>query len=301
MRAAIILAASLAASPAQSATQAAPASSPPPGNPPAMVKAVGDTAIAGLPPGEAGAKTALESSPRHGEWAEVAGPGGQKVRTWVVFPERKEKAPVVLVIHEVFGLTDWIRAVADRLAADGFIAVAPDLLSGKGPGGGGTESVTSRDDAVKLVRALTPEEAHARLDSVRAWALALPAATKASATIGFCWGGARSFEHAAHQPALNAAVVYYGSSPSDATRLAAVKAPVLGLYGADDARVNATIPPAEAEMKKLGRTYEVAIYEGAGHGFLRAQDQREGANLKAAQAAWPRTVAFLRKHLEAAR
>jgi carboxymethylenebutenolidase len=254
-------------------------------------------AIPGLPPGEAGAKAALEASPRHGEWVDVPGPGGQKLRTWIVYPERKDKAPVVIVIHEVFGLTDWIRAVADRLAADGFIAVAPDLLSGRGPGGGGTDSVGSRDDVVKLVRALTPEEAHARLDSVRAWATALPAATRTSATIGFCWGGARSFEHAAHQPDLAAAVVYYGSSP-DAAALAKVKAPVLGLYGSDDARVNATVPPAEAEMKKLGKAYEVATYEGAGHGFLRTQDQREGANLRAAQAAWPRTVAFLRRHLE---
>jgi len=248
-------------------------------------------------PGEDGAKAALERSPRHGEWAAVPGPGGQALRTWVVHPERKDKAPVVVVIHEIFGLSDWIRAIADRLAADGFIAVAPDLVSGKGEGGGGTESAKSRDDVVKLIRSLTPEEADERVDAVRAWALRLPSANGKSATLGFCWGGARSFACATRQPDLGAAVVYYGTSPSDPAALARVKAPVLGLYGGDDARVDATIAPAEAEMKRLGRTYEVVVYEGAGHGFLRAQDGRDGANLRAAEAAWPRTLAFLRRQL----
>jgi carboxymethylenebutenolidase len=252
-----------------------------------------------LPAAQEGAAAVLETSPRHGEWADVALPGGgAPIRTWIVYPERKDKAPVVIVIHEIFGLTPWIRAVADRLAQDGFIAVAPDLLSGKGPGGGGTESAAGRDEVVALVRSLTPEDVKARLDAVRAWALALPAATQKSATIGFCWGGSSSFAYAAAQPGLDAAVVYYGSAP-DAERLAAVKAPVLGLYGGDDARVNATIEPAAAEMKKLGRTYEYEIYDGAGHGFLRDQQGREGANRKAAEQAWPRTVAFLRAKLEA--
>ena len=128
--------------------------------------------------------------------------GGAPVRTWVVYPERKGKAGVVIVIQEVYGLTDWIRAVADQLAREGFIAVAPDLVSGHGPGGGGTESVASRDDVVKLVRAITPEEATARLDAVRDYALKLPAANGKTATIGFCWGGARSFAYAVAQPAL---------------------------------------------------------------------------------------------------
>jgi len=216
----------------------------------------------------------------------------------VVYPERKDKAPVVIVIHEIYGLTDWIRAVADRLAADGFIAVAPDFISGKGPGGGGSDSVPSRDDVVKLIRALTPEEVDARLDAVREFAAKLPAASGKTSTLGFCWGGARSFAYATHYPGLGAAVVFYGSSPSDPAALARIQAPVLGHYGGDDARVNATIAAAEAELKRSGRTYEANVYEGAGHGFLRAQDDRDGANLRATQAAWPRTVAFLKKHLE---
>ncbi|OFV88654.1 MAG: hypothetical protein A2V74_00360 [Acidobacteria bacterium RBG_16_70_10] len=251
-----------------------------------------------LPPDAEGAKAALERSPRHGEWVDVKAPDGTSLKTWVVYPERKDKAGVVIVIHEIYGLTDWIRAVADRLAADGFIAVAPDFLSGKGPGGGGTDSVPSRDDVVTLVRTLTPEEMTARLNAVRDHAAKLPAANGKSATVGFCWGGARSFAYAAEQPGLRAAVVYYGSSPSEAAAFARIQAPVLGLYGGDDARVNATIPPAEAEMKRLGKTYEPNVYEGAGHGFLRQQSGREGANLKATRQAWPRTIAFLRETLK---
>lgn len=250
-----------------------------------------------LPPSETTAKSALDSSPRHGEYVDVALPsGGVPIRTWVVYPERKDRAGVVILIHEIFGLSDWMRGVADQLAKDGFIAVAPDLISGLGPNGGGTESVGSRDDVVKLVRALSPGDANARLDAVRAWAVKIPAANGRTGTIGFCWGGARSFAYAAAQPGLDAAVVYYGTSP-EAAELAKINAPVLGHYGGDDARVNATIPPAEAEMKRLGKTYEPHVYAGAGHGFLRQQDGREGANRKATEESWPRTVAFLTERL----
>jgi carboxymethylenebutenolidase len=251
-----------------------------------------------LPPPDENAKATLEKSPRHGEYVDIKLEGSSvPIRTWVVYPERKDKAPVVVVIQEIFGLADWIRGVADQLAEDGFIALAPDLICGKGPNGGCTDSVASRDDIVKLVRGLTPDEVVARLNAVRDYALKIPAGNKKIATVGYCWGGMMSFAYATRQPALNAAVVYYGTSP-DAPALANVKAPVLGLYGEDDARVNATIEPAKAEMQKLNKTYEVEIYKGAGHGFLRAQSGREGANLKATQEAWPRTLAFLRKHLK---
>lgn len=249
-----------------------------------------------LPAGEEQAKMALEKSPRHGEYLDVKIAGSDvPIRTWIVYPERKDKAPVVVVIHEIFGLSDWIRAVADQLAAEGYIAVAPDLISGMGPKGGGTDSVSSRDDVVKLIRSLTPEETVTRLNAVRTYAVKLPAANGKSATVGFCWGGSNSFAYAVAQPDLNAAVVYYGTSPS-ASDLAKIKAPVLGLYGGDDARVNATIEPAAAEMKKLGKVYQREIYEGAGHGFLRAQSGRDGANLRATQQAWPRMLTFLKKY-----
>ncbi len=250
------------------------------------------------PPGEAGAKETLNKSPRHHEWVDIAlSDAGKRVKAFVVYPERKDKAPVVIVIHEIFGLTDWIRSVADRLAADGFIAIAPDMLTGRGPGGGGTEAFADRDEVVKAVRALSSEEVTGVLDAVGGYAKGLPAATDKFATVGFCWGGAQSFHYATVQPELDAAVIYYGSSPPlDA--LGKIKAPVLGLYGEDDARVNTTVGPAAEKMKELGKTFVAHTYKGAGHGFLRAQGDRGGANLEASRQAWPAMVEYLKKHLE---
>jgi carboxymethylenebutenolidase len=246
-----------------------------------------------LPPSAETAAEAVKKSSRHQEWVDVKVPGsGDVVKTFVVYPERKDKAPVVIVIHEIFGLTDWIRGVADQLAEDGFIAVAPDLLSGKGPNGGGTEELG--DAATKVIRTLTPEEVVSKLNAVREHGIKLPASNGKSASIGFCWGGSASFNYAVAQPALNAAVVYYGGSPSDASAYAKIKAPVLGLYGGNDARVNATIPTAQENMK--GKVYEAHTFDGAGHGFLRQQSGASGANMKATEQAWPLTLEFLRKH-----
>ena len=253
------------------------------------------------PPGEPGAKAALEKSPRHGEWVDIKVDGVDvPIRSFVVYPERKDKAPVVIVIQEIFGLTDWIRSVADQLAADGFIAIAPDLLSGRASGGGGTEAaVKAGEDVRQLVRGLKPEEVVTRLDGILAYGSKLPASNGKTATIGFCWGGAMSFHYATAQPELAAAVVYYGTSPESPDAYAKLKAPVLGLYGSDDARVNETIPRAKENVQKHGKRYTAHVYEGAGHGFLRQQDGREGANRKAAQQAWPATVAFLKEHADA--
>ena len=251
-----------------------------------------------LPASEAQAKAALEKSPRHGEYVDVKNPaGGTPIRTWVVYPERKDKAGVVIVIHEIFGLSDWVRGVADQLAREGFIAVAPDLISGMGPNGGGTDSVRE-----PRRRGQARPRAHSRggdRPPERRPRLRRPPSgrQRQERHVGFCWGGGRSFAYAATQPALDAAVVYYGTRPKPAD-IAKIKAPVLGFYGGDDARVTATVAPAEAEMKKLGKTYEPHVFEGAGHGFLRAQDDRDGANLKATREAWPRTLAFLRERLK---
>lgn len=242
------------------------------------------------------AKEALAKSPRHGEWVDIKLPDGGKLVTWVVYPETKAKAGVVIVIHEIFGLTDWARGVADQLAKEGFIALAPDLLSGKGPNGGGTDSLG--DDVGKVIRTLTPETVVERLNAVRDYGLKLPAANGKSGSVGFCWGGTTSFAYAVAQPKLDAAVVYYGTSPSEAAAYAKVAAPVLGLYGGDDARVDATIPTAEAEMKKLNKRYTPRVFEGAGHGFLRQLSGKDGANRKAAEQAWPATLAFFRELLK---
>ncbi|HEY8468036.1 MAG TPA: dienelactone hydrolase family protein [Longimicrobiales bacterium] len=249
----------------------------------------------GMPPGAAAARARLEASPRHGEWVVVQTGPEDSVRAWVVYPERRERAPVVLLVHEIYGLTHWIRAVADQLAADGFIAIAPDLLTMKNVPTG-QDGDPEREAAVSAIRTLNPDDIHRQLRAVAAYGMRLPAATQRYGIVGFCWGGAVSFAHAVRVPELGAAVVYYGTSP-DPSELAAVRAPVLGLYGGDDARVNVTVPPADSAMKALGKTFEYVMYEGAGHGFLRQQDGRDGANLAAARQAWPRTVQWFRQHL----
>ncbi len=254
------------------------------------------------PPSEAGAAAALAASPRRGEWVEVDRPGSDApVIAWVVRPESDARepvdAPVVLVIHEIFGLTDWVRAVADRLAENGFVAVAPDLLSGLGPDGGGTAAVPSRDEVVRLIRALDPDDVNDRLAAVRAYASTLGETTGAVATLGFCWGGSASFAYALADAKLGAAVVFYGSSPVETADYQRLATPVLGLYGGDDERVNATISVAERETARYGKQYDTEIFEGAGHGFLRAQEGRHGANRAASDQAWREAVEFLRLHL----
>jgi carboxymethylenebutenolidase len=249
-----------------------------------------------IPASGATAQEALKSSPRHGEWVDVPLHGGDvKIHVWVVYPERKDKAPVVLVIHEIFGMSDWVRAVADQLAAEGFIAVAPDMLCGLGPNGGGTESLGQ--GVGQAIRKLSLDDQAKRLDAVRDYALALPSATDKSASIGFCWGGGVSFGYAAVQPKLNAAVVFYGTPPAKEA-MGNIACPILGLYGGDDARITATVDGTINSMAELKKDYTPHIYEGAGHGFLRQQDGRSGANLKAATQGWSQTIAFLIKNLQ---
>jgi len=256
---------------------------------PASVQAAG-----GIPPDMENARARLNESPRHGEWAEIKD-GDDTISAWVVYPERPDKAPVVVIVHTVAGLTDWIRAVADQLASEGFIAVAPDLLSGKGPGGANTPA--ERDAAAKLVRSLDSAEVMRRLSAAARYGASLPAATGEFGCVGYCWGGGICFDMATEHRDLDAAVVYYGRSSSTAS-LQRIQAPVLGLYGGSDARINETIPQAEAELSRLGKPFEKHIYEGAGHGFLERQSGQDGANLKASQQAWPRTIEFLKENLE---
>jgi carboxymethylenebutenolidase len=255
-----------------------------------------------IPPGNAEhAARALKESPRHGEWVDIKLADGTALKTWVVYPERKDKAGVVLVIHDINGMRDWPRALGDQLAQDGFIAVVPDFLSGKGPNGGGSESLGN--GVGQAISALTGDEVNARLNAAMDYGRKLPSANGKVGVIGFCWGGTRSFGYAVAQPNLNAAVVYYGQLPGSTAETAPeadvekIKAPVLGLYGGNDNRINSTLPPTTAAMKKLGKNYDTHIFDGAGHGFLGNQAGAGGANLKAAEQAWPLTIAFLQKNL----
>lgn len=236
----------------------------------------------------------LQSSPRHSEWAMIRTPAGDSVRAWVVYPERSSNAPVVLVVHEIYGLSAWVRGVADQMAAAGFIAIAPDLLTGKAPLDGDSLPTAVAQAAIRTLR---PDDVHRHLEAAAQYGMNLPAAAKRYGIVGFCWGGATSFAHAVRSPAgLGASVVYYGASP-DTSELSRVRVPVLGLYAGDDQRINARIPATDSVMKRLGKSFEPHFFPGAGHGFLRQQEGREGANQRASDSAWPMTVAFFRKHL----
>ena len=250
--------------------------------------------VQGLPPDASGALTRLGSSPRHGEWVTIRTGDGDSLRAWVVYPERNSKAPVVVVVHEIFGLSSWIRSVADQLAADGFIAIAPDLLTMKNLPDGPDSVVAPL--ATAAIRTLDAAWVQRQLDAVAQYGMSLPSAQQKYGIVGFCWGGGISFAHAVHSPTLGASVVYYGTSPKTSD-LASVRAPVLGLYGGNDARVDATIPPADSTLRALGKTYEHTIYPGAGHGFLRQQTGMDGANMAAVRAAWPATITWFRKYL----
>jgi carboxymethylenebutenolidase len=231
----------------------------------------------------------LETSPRHHEWVEIEH-GGRKVHTLVVYPQVSTKATAVIVIHENRGLNDWARSVADQVAEAGYIALAPDLLSGKGPGGGRTSDFANADAAREAMYELKPDQVMADLDAVAEHARKLPAGNGKVAVAGFCWGGGTTFRFATHRPDLAAAFVFYGAFDHTREDLAKIKAPVYGFYGGDDERINATIPGTEALMRELGKTYEPVVYEGAGHGFLRQGEdpQASEANRKAHAAAWER-------------
>jgi len=212
------------------------------------------------------AKARLEASPRHHEYVTLTH-GSRTVQAFVVYPEVKGKAPVVILIHEIFGLTDWAKEMADELAGQGFIVVAPDLLSGYGPNGGGSSEFPGQDAAIKAVSALTQDGVNADLDAAADYAKKIPAGDGKIASVGFCWGGGKSFAFAAHRKDLSAAFVFYGPGPSD---VSTVTAPVYGFYAGNDARIGATVPGTVAAMKAAGKTYEPVTYDGAGHGFMRA-------------------------------
>lgn len=237
----------------------------------------------------------LEKSPRHQEWVTVKN-GERVVHAFLVFPEIKNKALAVVVIHENRGLTDWVRSVADQLAEAGYIAIAPDLLSGMAPNGGKTSDFPSSDAAREAISKVTPEQANADLNAVADYVTKLPACNGKVAVAGFCWGGARSFRFAASRANLAAAFVFYGNGP-DSSEMVKIKCPVYGFYGGNDARINATIPKTAELMKQAGKRYEPVTYEDAGHGFMRAGEEPAAteANKKARDEGWMRWKAVLKK------
>ena len=222
------------------------------------------------------AKTMLNKSPRHQEWVKVTY-GSRTVNAFVVYPEVSHKAPVVLLIHEIFGLTDWARSMADDIAAMGYIVIAPDLLSGFGPNGGDTSAFPDMQATIKAVSGLDPATVTADLNAAADYALKFPAANGKLAVIGFCWGGGQSFRFATQRKDLSAAFVFYGPPPPTES-LAGITAPVYGFYAGNDARITATVPATKDAMAAAGKKYEAVIYDGAGHGFMRAGEDPANTN-----------------------
>jgi carboxymethylenebutenolidase len=238
----------------------------------------------------------LEESPRHHEWVQVKYEN-RVVHAFLVFPEKKEKTPAVIVIHENRGLTDWVRGLADQLAEAGFIAIAPDLLSGTGPDGGKTSDFANSDAAREGIYKLKPEQVTADLKAVYDHVAKLPASNGKVAVSGFCWGGSQTFRFATNHPKLAAAFVFYGTGPSDPEAIARIACPVYGFYGGDDARVNATIPKSTELMKSAGKFYDPVTYEGARHAFMRRGEAPNAAeaNKKARDEALSRFLGLLKK------
>jgi carboxymethylenebutenolidase len=233
------------------------------------------------------ARQQVEKSPRHREWVTITH-DGRSIQAFVAYPEVKDKAPVVLVIHEIFGLTDWAQEVTDEFAAAGYIAIAPDLLSGMGSGGKGTSSM-QQSDAIKAVSGLKPDQVTADLQATADFALKLPAAAQKLYVAGFCWGGGQSFRFSTNRPGLAAAFVFYGSGPSK-DAIERITAPVYGFYAGNDSRIGATVPGTIEYMKVFGKQYEPVTYDGAGHGFMRAGESPDAseADKKARDESWAR-------------
>jgi carboxymethylenebutenolidase len=235
------------------------------------------------------AKQKLAKSPRHQEWVKVKN-GNREVNSFVVYPENKNKATVVIVIHEIFGMSDWVQSLTDQLAEAGYVAIAPDLLSGMGPNGGGTSSLGGGSAVGQAIRDLPPDQITADLNAVADYISKVPASNGKIVVTGYCWGGSQSFRYATNNPNIKAAFVFYGSAPAsadgtpDKAALAKITAPVYGFYAGNDARINATLPKTTEAMTELKKTFEPVTYEGSGHGFMRAGDAPEPvANDKAAE------------------
>jgi len=232
----------------------------------------------------------LNSSPRHAEWVDIK-MGDRTIKAFVVYPERKDKAPAVLVVQEIFGLTDWLRSMCDELAENGVIAIAPDFLNG--------QKFEDADGARKAISAVTEEQVKSVLDATADYALKIPACNGTLAVCGFCRGGGWTFTYANENPRLKAAYSFYGAAPDSADKVKNIACPVYGFYGENDERVNATIPKAEELMKAANKKYEPVIYKDAGHGFMRSGDPsnpnfREG-DKKARDEAWARWKTLLKQ------
>jgi len=239
-------------------------------------------------------ETRLEDSPRHSEWVDIE-VGDRTLKAYVTYPEVSKDVPALIVIHENRGLNDWARSLADQIAEAGYIAVAPDLLSGAGPNGGGTSSFASSDEARTGIYGLDPDQVTQDLLASVEYARNIDSSNGVVATMGFCWGGSQTFRLATNTNTIKAAYVFYGTGPASSEAYAAIEIPVYGFYGGDDNRVNASIPNSEKLMAQHQKFYEPVIYDGAGHGFFRSGEAEDASaeNKKAREDAWVRLKGLL--------
>jgi carboxymethylenebutenolidase len=244
------------------------------------------------------AKARLENSPRHGEWVMVSH-DDREVNCFITYPEVKDKATAVIVIHEIFGLTDWVRGVTDQLAEAGYIAIAPDLLwRGKSPGGSGTDAMLKLGGNVQqAIQSLPPDQITADLNAIYDYVSKLPSCNGKVVVAGFCWGGGQTFRYATNNDKIKAAFSFYGPPPTDSAAVARINCPVYGFYAGNDNRIDSMIPAITDLMKQAGKTYDPVTYEGAGHGFMRAGEQPnpQEANKKARDEAWQRWKELLKQ------
>jgi carboxymethylenebutenolidase len=247
------------------------------------------------------AKARLDNSPRHGEWATVSH-DDREVNCFITYPEVKDKAPAVIVIHEIFGLTDWVRGVTDQLAEAGFIAIAPDLLwRGKSPDGSGTDALKKLGGNVQqAIQSLPPDQITADLNAVYDYVSKLPSCNGKVVVCGFCWGGGQSFRYTTNNDKLKACYSFYGPPPTDSAAVVRINCPVYGFYAGNDNRIDSQIPAITDLMKQAGKTYDPVTYEGAGHGFMRDGEDptstapNHDANIKARNEAWQRWKELLK-------
>ncbi|MBI2422251.1 MAG: dienelactone hydrolase family protein [Candidatus Hydrogenedentes bacterium] len=239
----------------------------------------------------------LDASPRHQEWVDVPYAEGKTVRAYVVHPERKDAGDSIVIIHDIRGMSDWIRVVTDRLAAAGFVAIVPDLLTGKGPDGGNTESFKDGSAVGEAIRALDADEITQRLQGCVKYVRDLPSTTDTVSVGGFCWGGSETFRYATNDNTLKAAFVYYGSAPEDTATLKSISCPVYGFYGENDNRINAGLDATTKAMSEAGKKYEPVIYAGMGHGFLKSGMEAEADETakQRVSEAWERWIKLLKE------
>lgn len=236
----------------------------------------------------------LENSPRHGEWINLPN-GKRSIHCFVVYPEKSTKSLVAIVIHENRGLTDWVRSFADQLAAKGYIAIAPDLLSDFDSLHSNTASFPNSDAARDAIYKLSPDQVMSDLNAVQQYAVKIPSGNGKTVSIGFCWGGSQSFRFATVNKSIKAALVFYGATPRSDKAIASITAPVYGFYGGDDERISAGIPDTEKRMKAADKKYEYVIYPGAGHAFMRRGDDPDvtDSNRTARNESWKRMLKIL--------